>query len=119
MYARTQIKTIAVLAAGILWLASPVAWADDTIAGQDAFRDHCKSCHMEESANGEYTPMTLISDQWIRFFERKYERKHKGVLDPAHGNRPVTEVIDPELLELIKNFAIEHAADSEHPMTCG
>jgi len=62
--------------------------------------------------------MDLIQDQWQRFFDRKYERTHKGVVDPTSG-KPVTETISPEDLELIKEFAIEGAADSEHPMTCG
>ncbi len=38
---------------------------------------------------------------------------------PNHDNKPVTEVITEEDLELIKKFAIDHAADSEQPMTCG
>ena len=38
---------------------------------------------------------------------------------PANGNRPVTETISPEELEAIKKFAVDHAADSENPMTCG
>ena len=40
-------------------------------------------------------------------------------MDPAHDNKPVTEVITEDDLELIKKFAIDHAADSEQPMTCG
>lgn len=87
--------------------------------GQALFKDNCNSCHGDGSPNGEYTPMTLIQDQWKRFFERKFERTHKDVMDPANGNRPVTETISPEELEAIKKFAVDHAADSENPMTCG
>jgi mono/diheme cytochrome c family protein len=93
-------------------------YAADT-DGQALFRENCKSCHDEGSPNGEYTPMTLIQDQWTRFFDRKFERTHKDVADPARGNQPVTEAISPEELEAIKKFAIDHAADSENPMTCG
>ena len=49
--------------------------------GQALFKDNCNSCHGDGSPNGEYTPMTLIQDQWTRFFERKFERTHKDVMD--------------------------------------
>jgi hypothetical protein len=54
----------------------------------------------------------------VRFFERKYERKHKNVADENHGGQPVTAVISAEDLEKIRWFAVEHAADTEQPMTC-
>jgi len=41
------------------------------------------------------------------------------VMDPNHENKPVTEAISEADLELIKKFAVDHAADSEQPMTCG
>ena len=87
--------------------------------GQALYREYCKGCHTADSPNGEYTPMTLISVQWERFFDRKYERTHKDVIDEAHGGKPVTETISPEVLEAIRQFSIDHAADSESPMTCG
>ena len=62
--------------------------------------------------------MTYIQAQWERFFSRKYERKHKDVLDEKFGNVAVTQAIDEETLAKISIFAIDHAADTEHPMTC-
>ena len=106
---------IAVLA---LSLAN-VATAAKKPKGNDLFKEYCKPCHEADSANGEYTPMTLIQDQWIRFFDKKYVDSHSGVMDPNHDNKPVTEVISEEDLEVIKKFAVDHAADSEQPMTCG
>jgi Spy/CpxP family protein refolding chaperone len=105
-----------VLILGLANLATAAKKADD---GQALFKEHCKSCHGPDSPNGEYTPMTLIQDQWQRFFDEKYVDSHSDVNDPNHGDKPVTEVISPANLELIKKFAIDHAADSEHPMTCG
>ena len=96
-----------------------VAGAARKAKGQDAFKELCKPCHMAGSDNGEYTPMTLIQDQWNRFFDEKYVPSHESVLDPNHDNKPVTEVIDAKTLEEIRDFAVDHAADSEHPMTCG
>jgi hypothetical protein len=40
-------------------------------------------------------------------------------MDPNHDNKPVTEIISEDYLELIKKCAVDHAADSEQPMTCG
>lgn len=109
-----------VVIAGVLALAfaGPVA-ADKVEDGKVLYKEHCKMCHDAGSANGEYTPMDLIQDQWRRFFERKYVRTHKDVIDEKHGGKPVTETITPEQLELIEGFTIKGAADSEHPMTCG
>jgi hypothetical protein len=96
-----------------------VAIAAKKPKGNDLYKEYCKPCHEADSEHGEYTPMTLIQDQWDRFFEEKYVDSHSGVTDPNHDDKPVTEVISEEDLELIKSFAIDHAADSEQPMTCG
>lgn len=116
-----RIATTLIAATGAaLFLLGTASGADSKpVPGRDLYRDYCKSCHGAGSPHGEYTPMTLIGEQWARFFDRKYTRSHEGVLDPAHVNKPVTEVITPEMLEQIRKFATEHAADSESPMTCG
>jgi hypothetical protein len=93
--------------------------AGDSPDGRELFKEYCKPCHLPASKAGEYTPMTLIADQWKRFFEKKYVPKHKAVADEKHGGKPVTDVLSPEMLEKIRAFAVDHAADSEHPMTCG
>lgn len=87
--------------------------------GKKSYREYCMPCHTEGSDNGEYTPMTLIQEQWERFFDEQYEETHSGVAFPSHDNKPVTDVISDDDLEAIKSFAIKGAADSEHPMTCG
>jgi hypothetical protein len=111
---------IATVLIGVLALSlANVATAAKKAKGLDLYKEYCKPCHEVDSDNGEYTPMTLIQDQWDRFFEKKYVKSHSEVLDPNHDNKPVTEVISEEDLETIKKFAIDHAADSEQPMTCG
>ena len=87
--------------------------------GLDLYKEYCKPCHEADSDNGEYTPMSLIQDQWDRFFEEDFVETHSGVIDGNHDNKPVTEAISEEDLEMIKKFAVDHAADSEQPMTCG
>ena len=103
----------------VLCMATVPATTRAALDGQELYKEYCKGCHAAGSPNGEYTPLDLIQDQWTRFFDRKYERTHKDVMDSAHGNRPVIEVIGPEELQAIREFAVDHAADSENPMTCG
>jgi hypothetical protein len=111
---------VATVLIGVLVIGlANVATAAKKPKGSDLYKELCKPCHEAGSANGEYTPMTYIQDQWERFFNDKYEGSHATVMDPAHDNKPVTEVISKDDLEQIKKFAIDHAADSEQPMTCG
>ena len=111
---------VATILIGVLALSlANVATAAKKPKGVDLYKEYCKPCHETDSANGEYTPMTLIQDQWDRFFDKKYVDSHSAVMDPNHDNKPVTEAISDENLKMIKTFAVDHAADSEQPMTCG
>lgn len=101
----------------ILSLGAPLTIQAAGPSGQDLYKVNCKACHAASSPHGEYTPMTLIQDQWERFFAQKYEAKHKGVAFP--DGRKVLDAMTPEALAKIKKFAIDHAADSEQPATCG
>ena len=85
---------------------------------QRLYREHCRHCHDDGSENGYYTPMSLIQSQWERFFDRKFERTHRKVTDDKYGGVPVTEAISADDLEKIRRFAIDHAADTDQPMTC-
>lgn len=111
---------IAVMLIGVVVVGlADFAAAGKKKSGQDLFKEHCKPCHTADSEHGEYTPMSLIQDQWTRFFDEKFVPSHTSVVDPNHDNKPVTEVISDEDLEVLKAWTIDHAADSEHPMTCG
>ncbi len=119
MHRTWKIASIVVAGMVVIALSGLANAKDKKMDGQALFKEHCKVCHGQDSDNGEYTPMTLIQDQWEEFFSDTYVDTHKDVVDTAHGGKKVTEVITPEMLEKIKKFAIDHAADSEHPMTCG
>jgi len=111
---------VSVVVLGVVCLSlSNIAIAGKKVTGKELYKEYCKPCHLPDSPNGEYTPMTLIQDQWERFFKDKYEATHKDVVDDNHEGGTVTDVISDENLAKIKKFAIDHAADSEHPMTCG
>lgn len=114
----TRLLTIMFTACLALSLGG-LAMAAKKPSGKELYRDYCKPCHQADSANGEYTPMTLIQDQWNRFFDEKYVPSHENVTDPGHEGKTVVDVITPEQLKEIRDFAVDHAADSEHPMTCG
>ena len=109
-----------VLAAITVSLLLPVSAVAETAVeeGQRLYREHCRHCHDSGSEYGKYTPMTLIQAQWERFFKRKYERKHRKVMDEKFGGVAVTEAIDAETLDKIARFSIDHAADTDQPMTC-
>ena len=61
--------------------------------GRALYVEFCKPCHTEGSDNGHYTPMTLIQDQWDRFFDEKYEATHSGVIVPR-SRRPTGDGSD-------------------------
>ncbi len=112
--------TVTVVVIGCLALGlANLAVAKKGDSGKELYREFCKPCHDADSEHGEYMPMSLIQDQWTRFFDEDYVETHEGVLDPNHDDKPVTEAISKEDLEKIRKFAIDGAADSENPMTCG
>jgi len=111
---------VATILIGVFALSlANVATAAKKPKGVDLYKEYCKPCHGSDSPDGEYTPMTLIQDQWERFFDKKYVESHSTVKDPSHDNKPVTEVISEDNLKIIETFVVDHAADSEQPMTCG
>ena len=106
--------------ASLLIAGIGLTWAKDKEKdGQALYKEYCKPCHQAKSPNGEYTPMTLIEEQWERFFKDKLVSSHEKVTDPNHEGKKVLDLLTPEMLETLKKWVIDHAADSEHPMTCG
>jgi cytochrome c5 len=111
--------TIGFLAVATVLGAASAASGEKEATGQELYKEHCKSCHTKGSKNGEYTPMTLIQEQWERFFDKKFVPSHQSAVDEKHGGKKVPEVISPDMLKKIRKFAVDHAADSESPATCG
>ena len=87
--------------------------------GKELFRAECRPCHLEDSDNDHYTPMTLIADQWDEFFEDYYLETHADQKSVTDEEKPLTDVLTDKLLKKIRKFCVDHAADSEQPMTCG
>ena len=85
--------------------------------GKELYKQNCKACHTKDSKSGEYTPMTLIQDQWRGFFKDKLVPTHKDVMLPGQSIK-FLESLSPEQMKAIEKFCIDHAADSEQPQTC-
>ena len=104
----------------LLALVAGGAFAEEKtekLDGKTLYKDMCKVCHGEDSDAGEYTPMYLIIEQWERFFDEDYTETHAEAA--YEDGTMVMEAITPEMLKEIREFCIDGAADSEHPMTCG
>ena len=92
---------------------------DKKLSGKDLFKSNCKMCHDTDADAGEYTPMTLIQEQWEEFFDELWVETHEEVVCPKDDTKKVTDAWSKEMLEAVKEFCVDHAADSEQPMTCG
>jgi mono/diheme cytochrome c family protein len=111
--------TMAVVVLSCTGLAFAGDDADVKLDGKQLYRDMCKTCHGVDSDAGEYTPMFLIQEQWEIFFEEDYVETHKGLTYEDEAKTEVLKGITPEMLEAIRKFCHDGAADSEQPMTCG
>jgi cytochrome c5 len=88
------------------------------IDGKTLYRENCRVCHDKGSPNGQYTPMTYTQDQWRKFFSAKLVASHKAAVHPKTGKN-LLQSLTPEEMKALQRFAIDHAADSEQPATCG
>ncbi len=104
---------VSVTLAGLLASASARGKPDSRVL----YVEFCKPCHQADSPHGEYTPMSLIQDQWTTFFEVRFEKTHEGLTLPG-SDRPLLRSLDPGELKSLRKFAFDHAADSEQPMSC-
>ena len=102
-----------------LAIAAEEVAKEKKIDGKDLFKSHCKMCHGEDADAGEYTPMTLIEEQWEEFFDELWVETHGEVACPKDAKKTVTDMWSKEMLKAVRKFCMDHAADSEQPMTCG
>ena len=127
----TTFSLILLCSLSLVLLAGPALAADEQAAekspeqklakmdGKELFKTFCKSCHGPEAKADEYTPMSLIMEQWEEFFSETFADTHKEIACPKDETKMVTDILDKDMLKKIKKFCVDHAADSEQPMTCG
>ena len=124
-----MMKRILMLAAALLvlgaWTGLALA-ADDAAAkplkdmdGKELYRNVCKQCHGKDAEAGEYTPMSLIQEQWEEFFDVNLVDTHEDITCPKDPSKKMLDVLDKDMIKKIRAFCVDHAADSEQPMTCG
>lgn len=108
----------------VIWLflfipvsLAPVGASDKGLTPKELFKQNCRICHDKNSAHGEYSPMTLIQDQWKKFFATKFIPTHQEVMLPGQ-NRKLLEGLTPDQLKVIQKYCIDGAADSEKPQSC-
>lgn len=100
-------------------LAEEKAEKPKELSGKDLFKAHCKVCHAEDADAGEYTPMTYIMEQWEEFFDDLWVETHGEITCPKDDSKKICDMLDKDMLKKIRKFCVDHAADSEQPMTCG
>ncbi len=89
------------------------------MSGKDIYKGLCKSCHGPDADAGEYTPMDLIMEQWDEFFQDTFAETHKDLTCPKDETQKLTDILSEDILKKVQKFCVDHAADSESPMTCG
>ena len=113
MYLR---RVLPILFATTIILAS-TAFAG-SIDGKKMFRENCHVCHDKGSKYKQYTPMSMTQAQWRKFFATKLVASHKSAIHPV-TKKNLLQSLTPEEMKALQRFAIDHAADSEQPATCG
>ena len=63
--------------------------------------------------------MSLIGEQWEEFFDETLVETHQEATCPQNEDAKLLEVLNEDILKKLKAFCVDHAADSEQPMTCG
>lgn len=113
-----------ILAAALPALSEEAAKTDESpdftkMDGKELYRSLCKPCHLEDSDAGHYTPMSLIQEQWDAFYDEGFAKAHEDVVCPKDKEKKVVDVFDKDMIKKLRKFCVDHAADSEEPMTCG
>ncbi len=77
--------------------------------GETLFMTKCGSCHKAGGEVKTFAPVKYASSQWKRFFKRNKHKRKKDIGDLFTAGE----------LELIKEYLMDHAADSDRPIAAG
>lgn len=114
-----KLTAVVLIAALAVLMPGSLLAGEKKQSGKLLYRASCKPCHGPNSEHGQYEPLTLIQLQWERFFDKKFVATHAEIKAPDQADKKLLEALDEEDIQKIRKFAIDHAADSENPMTCG
>src|SRR5215470_20048293 len=70
-----------------LALVAVVPAGDKGPGGKELYKQNCRVCHEKASPNGEYSPLTLIQDQWKNFFANKFQSTHQSAVLPGQNKK--------------------------------
>lgn len=87
------------------------------VSGKDLYKQNCRVCHAKDSPQGEYSPLSLIQDQWKKFYTTKLAATHIDVKVPGQEKK-LLDTLTAEQIKAIQKYCVDHAADSEQPQTC-
>jgi len=97
---------LGVLASLLLLIWYPCLYS---AGSEELFNMKCGKCHTQGGTAPVFAPVKYASSQWNRFFARD---KHKRKKD-------ISDIISKQEIELIKEYLINHAADSDRPIAAG
>ncbi len=97
---------ILIMAAGLIF-CRPVSYSVPD--GETLFKSKCGGCHAGGKDATSIAPVKYASIQWERFFKRN---KHKRKKD-------ISGIVSSMELDLIKQYLVDHAADSDRPIAAG
>lgn len=102
---KKEIFLIGFFAMLFLWSVSLIGTGE----GGQLFIQKCGQCHSEEGEAPVFAPAKYASQQWKRFFSRNLHGRKKDI----------SELINKKEIEKIKNYLMQHAADSPKPEAAG
>ena len=88
----------------LTWI--PLSYAAD---GKEVFINKCGSCHKSEGEARMFAPTKYASVQWERYFARNKHKRRKDI----------GSLFTEAELNAVKEYLIDHAADSEQPEAVG
>lgn len=97
---------LGILAPLLLLIWHPGLYSAD---GEKLFNMKCGKCHTQGGSAPVFAPVKYASSQWERFFARN---KHKRKKD-------ISDIVSDQEVEMIKEYLVDHAADSDRPIAAG
>mgnify|MGYP000482371822 CR=1 FL=1 len=61
----------------------------------------------------------VIGEAVKKVFDETFPETHKEIPSPQDEKKMVPDMFDKDMIKKLRKFCVDHAADSEQPMTCG
>jgi cytochrome c len=116
MFSSGKARVLVGLLCGVLIFAGAMAASKaNPKRGKVFYKNNCRVCHDGSSDAKELSPISKTMAQWEKAFAAGAEvESHLDVVKSEVG----TELTEQDLFD-IQGYLIYHAADSDHPATCG